>query len=264
MLNSKDPKQTQGRVKMLRYLEDLVRNVGFKRTIKRLLKYEKQEFPSGNHRDWTPEQQKRGDYINHELSEIANEYERLKRRCNKLMKTPIYLTKQEIAEGYGLDMNLIWLVETMLADDKEMQKIAMAHADPEMCRYTSRYWEEMYAMNRGDDFLWLRPDRQMEILAFPVSISINRYASKRDVIDYIEKKWKFIESALGEYRDKSLKLKSRKFNQVMIDFIWDNKAIKSQEIVKLLDVKFPKHGLAYYEVSKLIQIEKQRRERNIM
>ena len=49
------------------------------------------------------------------------------------------------------------------------------------------------------------------MLAYPVSIKIHRLASKRDVLDFIEKRWDYIEKNYLElYRGKLYKNKRRK------------------------------------------------------
>lgn len=265
MLNPKEPKKTQGRTKMLRYLEDLIRNKNFLRTIKKMRKQACRDDEPNNYYEKSKEQRERHDYINNELGDIINGYEKLRKRCIKVLQTKDFLTKEEIAENYGLDMHLIWLAEAMIDKDENAIKSAIVHADPDMCKIYNRLFEEIIPFNPAEEIVHLRKDRKLDILAYPGAIVINAKASKRDVLDFVEKRWKEIDNCVRDVAEmKILKLKNRKFSQEMIDYIWDNRALKAKEIQNKLDEIFPKHGLAYFEISKLILAEKQRRSRNIM
>lgn len=98
---------------------------------------------------------------------------------------------------------------------------------------------------------------------YPVAIFIHRFASKRDVLDYVEKEWHRIEYLLAFYRDKKYKPKRRKFNQELIDCIWKNRNLPAKQIKKIIDKKFPHNQLVYYQISKIISLEKKKRTRKI-
>src|SRR3989344_2138742 len=92
---------------------------------------------------------------------------------------------------------------------------------------------------------------------YPVSIDIHRFASKRDVLDFIDKRWSIIKPYLSAEETK--RFRKRKFNPKLLDFIWEKQALPSKNIIALLDTNFPKHGLIYFEIYKLISLEKKRR-----
>lgn len=262
MSNFKEPKQTQGNKKLVRYFSDLVRNANFIRALKQLNKLSAAEARTGYYKDWTPEQQKEHDAANEEIPRIIKDYERVKRRCRKL-DSKAFKKRMEIAQEYGLDLYMLQMVEAMFAgNQKDVQFTELMHGPMELCCLNNRHYEQLYE-DQGHDLMWLWGDRRVELVAFPISISINVNASKRDVLDYIEKNWQRIEAMLSESREKPLRIKKRKYSQDLIDFVYDNQAIKSKDLVKMLDEKFPKHGLAYFEISKLISEERKRRNRDL-
>jgi len=127
-----------------------------------------------------------------------------------------------------------------------------------MCRVVNEFDEQIIPFNEGDDFIHLMPNKKSELIAYPVSIKIHSLASERDIIDFIEKRWPWIDNMLRESEEqKTLKIRrKRKHSQDLLDFIWENKDVSAKVIKSKLDEKFPKNGLAYYEISKLIQSEK--------
>jgi hypothetical protein len=75
--------KTQGEIKMERYIEDLIRNKDFLRSIRKLRKTD--DSPDGMYDTWTPEERAKSDYFNKEISDILDSYNKLRKRTNKLM-----------------------------------------------------------------------------------------------------------------------------------------------------------------------------------
>ncbi len=259
------PRPTQGQAKMLRYIEDLIRNKQFKRLIKRLRNLSKlRTMPKGNYYDWTLEEQKKHDGINNELHSIAQGYEALRKRCKKVLRKKDSVVREKIASDYGLDNDLINHALALLGKNEETIKWSKKEIDPDMCKLIDLYEEEMSPLNKGEEIIYLNLVRQLLITAYPVAIAIHPRASKRDVLDYIEKRWKWIDAKQWMFNQKgALKIKKRKHSQEMIDFIWANRSLPAKQIEKKLNKKFPNNELVYYEISKIIQIEKQRRFKDL-
>jgi hypothetical protein len=108
-------------------------------------------------------------------------------------------------------------------------------------------------------------ERQSHIRAYPVSIDIHKYATKRDVLDYIEKRWSFIEDYLGTYTSEKVRFRKRKMDREIVDYIWENRKVKSKNILELINKKYPdnKLNLGYEDVLKIISNEKFRRSKRI-
>jgi len=266
------PEPTQGHIKMLRYIEDLIRNKNFKKQMKRLQSLQKYDtFPEGHYDTWTPDEQKRHDWINEELGSIIDGYESLRKRANNALRSRADLAKENIALSYGLDNGLIALASIKLGNDELSQQSLevlgnryMLDEKPDMCKSINLYDEELNPANKGEEIIYLRHDRQLMFCAYPVAIAIHQRASQRDVLDYVKKKWLDIDIMLRNLDDeKILRTRKRKHRQEIIDYIWENQSLPAKQIQKKLDEKFLDNELVYYEISKIIQNERQRRNGNI-
>jgi len=89
---------------------------------------------------------------------------------------------------------------------------------------------------------------------YPVKLVIHRFASKRDVLDFIDKNWEQISPYLKEKR-----IRQRKTPRDVVDFIWKHRAKKAKGIVPLLKQTFPKAHLLYFDINKILNEEKHRR-----
>ncbi len=257
-----NPKQiTQGQTKMLRLVDDLIRNKMFMRSLKRVIRARKklhEQYEKGGYNEWTKEERAEHDFINKELGEIIDEYEKLKRRTRKVLHDKQYRAKEKIASEYGLDDYLIELAIARYRKDTHATSNALIEGG-DMCRIHGDLDDQISNFNKGDDWIKLHPRKQIEMIAYPISIAIHRNASKRDVLDFIEKNWWFINKPMKESEDKTYRARKRKYDQKMLDFIWQNHSLPSTKLKEKLDKEFPKNGLVYYEISKLIQLEKQKR-----
>lgn len=261
-MSNKTEIETQGHIKMLRYIEDLIRNRDFKSVLKKLRRSSKNnDIPVGSYCDWTPEQQKKHDYINDELGSIIHGYELLRKRCKRIMRDKNFIYREEIASYYGLDHDLLDIAILMIKKEENIFPRATEPAD--MCKLMDVYDEEMNPENKGDEIIYLNLSRQTTITAYPVAVGIHPKASKRDVLDYIEKRWKWIDSALRSAKQKPLRIRKRKYSLAMTDFIWENRNLPAKMIKERLDKKYPKNGFVYYEISKIIQLENIRRDKII-
>jgi hypothetical protein len=254
-------KFTQGKTKILRLIDDLIRNKLFLRSLKRVIREQdkwRKRFEKGNYYAWTKEEQAEHDYFNKEAGEIIEEYQKLKKRTKKLMHTREYKIKQKIAWRYGLDS---YLINLAIAKYKKDAYSVASHIDEggDMCRVHSDYQDEVMPLNTGEDFSKMNAKKQLGLIAYPVSIGIHRNATKRDVLDFIEKEWWIVNNALKDYEEKPYRARKRKHDQKMLDFIWENRSLPATKLKDKLDVEFPKNGIAYFEVSKLVQLEKQKR-----
>lgn len=260
-------RKTQGHLKMLRYIEDLIRNKEFKKLLRRLKKLEnKERILKGNYDEWAKEEQLKHDYINNEINSIIEGYENLRKRSQKLFTFKSNNVRRTIASYYGLDSELIDLALSKYKKEDEEKRLNLLqfHEEPDMCRVVNDYDEQLNPENKGEEIIYLEPDRQIFLNAFPVSIAIHPRAAKRDVLDFIEKKWSLVEQAISGFNEKGvLKNRNRKHSQTLLDFIWEHQSLPAKKIKTKLDAKFPKNGLLYYDIGKIIQLEKERRSRNL-
>jgi hypothetical protein len=240
----KEPKETQGHRKMLQRVEDLRRNKNF---LKYLKKYEKNSKAND-------------EIIGNGWGKLLNEYLALNDKAERFLKKyhgKFYKSMEGMAEGYGLDDALVGYIRAL-----EKQSGYANEDVVDMCR-----WDDSYDKNNSDPFepnnlpLLMRPRDKIHSIAYPVSIEIHRFAAKNDVLDFIEKNWERIYvNSLGIHTDyKPVRFRKRKLSREIVDFIWDNKSKKGKEVKKLLDEKYPHNGIVYYEIPKIISIERERR-----
>ncbi len=253
-------KITQGHEKFILYINKLIRNKFFLDDLKKIDESDLDLGARGNYDSWTNEQKERNDFINKEIGEIIEDYVKVKERCEKLHKEKSSELREKLTYEYGIDLNVLTYVRCLL--DENNKNISRYFEDyAEMCRIVNEFEEQIIPLNSGEDFIHLMPSKKSELIAYPVSIKIHSLASKRDVLDFIEKRWKWIDNTLRQTKEeKALKIKRNKKNsQDLLDFIWENKELPDKAIKKKLDDKFPNNGLEYYEINKLVQLEKKER-----
>jgi len=104
-------------------------------------------------------------------------------------------------------------------------------------------------------------DEFMDLYSHPVSIHLHMLMTKRDLIDYVEKNWVFIENRLERFRKRTI---IRKRNSAEItNFIFDNFPKMGVKKLKMtLDDKFPQNTLIYCEINKTYDLEKKRRSKD--
>jgi len=256
--------QTQGEFKMMRYIEDLARNEHFKRKIKRLNKFTKKgKSKTDKVFTFSEEESAQIDKFGEEIYSILDSYKELAKRYKKLLYDRKFRAERRIAEEYFIDNWGIFYSIYCLQKNEETLRLLKSLFELDMCKICDLQDEENNPVYSKDDIISLNPTRTLRRIAYPVSISINPRASKRDVLDFVEKKWPFIESILSSYSEKKLKFGKRKFDQKLLDFIWDNRALKPAEIKNALDIKFPSSDLVYYEISRIIRQEREKRLREL-
>jgi hypothetical protein len=129
-----------------------------------------------------------------------------------------------------------------------------------MCNVFHLDEELVHNLNPGNENLLVNFSNRVFLQAYPIAICINPMASKRDVLDFVEKRWSWIENNfLRTFEDQAFRGRKRKHKQEILDFIWENRRFRNQIIKEKLDKKFPGNGLVYYEITKLLQQEGERR-----
>lgn len=262
--NKSKRKVTQGHIKMMLHIEDTIRNEHFLKRLKQLRKATNPlDKTKGMYNEWTDKQKERSDWINKELGEIINDYEKLRKRCQKVMYDKRARKAEQIANEYSFD-NALLNVAIGIKDGNDFY-LNYYEDEIDMCTIHNLEDEELSPYNKGDNFIYLRPDRQRHFIAYPVAVDIHTKASKRDVLDFIEKRWPLIESQIRPDGSTPLKLKlnkKRKFDRALTDFIWTNRHYTTPWIKELLDKKFLDNSLVYYEISDIIKNEERKRLRS--
>jgi len=247
-------KITQGQEKIIQYIEDLKRNKHFLALITRLKK---------DHFSTQEEDLALDEFINKFLKNSKETEHLIALYRKKIMgkDQKIYLF---LAEEYGLSMEIIndlIFRAFRLEDDFSLSK------RNDMCFVTDNYDNLInYPLDDKPIPIEMDIERKTHIISYPVSIDIHKFATKRDVLDYIEKRWDLIESYLFNYTEKKVRVRKRKMDKQIVDFIWKNKKEKANRILELINEKFPENNLflGYEDILKIISIEKSRRTKKII
>ncbi len=246
-------RETQGHRKLKQYIEDLRKNnIFIKKTerIEKLLRY------AGKLKAESP-----GVPINKNRNEALLAYEAYVKKFNDYAKKragSISAGKlsERMADEYGVNFDVIMRI----IFEESFSKSGVNFSDNlDMCAISSDY-EKLIKNDFPNIPQKMDFEQRCHYTAYPVSLNINKLASKRDVIDFINKNWHIIESGLESHRGKKkARFRERKIDRKISDFIWEYRKEPIKEIKKQLDREFPKNGLVYYQINKIINLELSRR-----
>jgi hypothetical protein len=220
-MNKKELKITQGEEKLERHIQDLIRNKDFLKKFKRLKRLQKKE------------QSLDDDFWNKEYANLIIEYKKLRKRSSRLINNDYWNLKMKISEIYRLDNYQINYIECLLDPDffSAYLTTAKGNAENDMCKILETNEIEIFPSDNHQNLTYFNHRTQLFFNAYPIGIFIHPKASKRDVLDFIEKKWSKIENEyLRAIEEKKLKYGKRKHSQKLLDFIWSNKHLKSKDI----------------------------------
>ena len=246
-------RETQGSQKIRQYLEDLRRNKYFRKELNKYLKIRKKEME-----DWP----RKLDIIDYFLDEYIRLGKITKGRIKKYEKNGCQKIIRKLSEKYAVDQKLLSYITFPIL--VKYPKAKDPNAEIDMCNLIDNC-DDNFGVEHGSFAaipLILNPPKQSHFIAYPISIDIHRFATKRDVLDYVEKKWWLIENALHQYGER-VRIKKRKYGKKLLDFIWKNQNLKMGKIKELLDKKFPGNGLVYYEIYKINSLERRRRKEEL-
>lgn len=250
--DDKPLKETQGHRKLRQYLEDLKRNKHFIAKVNKIKAQLVSEDETRDDRD-----------LEAELNSILEDYDELRKVCERIRATHPSVTAQvmaEMAEEYGVDDDMFFAIsipEILQSNDFELGNIH------DMCTLSDNYDIHFNTVFPYKPFE-LDWERQRHYRAYPVSIDLHKFSTKRDVLDFIEKRWVIIESYLTSYRgQKKVRFRQRKYARKILDCIWLYRKLDLKGIKSKLDEKFPENGIVYFEISKLLSLERKRRLRKI-
>jgi hypothetical protein len=235
-------------------LDDMVRSSSFKEDIQLMKEWKNVRL--------TPTEKSDADKNNKRCLEIVQEIEGLRKEHEKLLaKDPELEEYKFISEKYGLDYPAIWYALEHQKRDNDLVVNYLKAMTP-ICQLGLDREREMNPLNPGEDITFINRGRQLYLNAYPISISIHRLATKRGVIDYVNKDWKHIKEALGESGKLSRK---KKLPQDVRDFLYANRDKTSKEQLAAYKDAFKGDGyisLTYKEISDIVKDESKRRSRD--
>jgi hypothetical protein len=249
------PKDTQSQAKLRQYIEDLRRNELFMKKLERIKVLTQTE----EHEKNAEKEDKGMDKVFKEYVEYENE---VRQKRDKL-SLEYYRVLESLSEEYGIDFDTIFTI--ILYDITEQERFIDSLV-LDLCAVTDNFDLDLNEEAQTIP-VFLDTGRQSHIRAYPVSIDIHRFASKRDVLDYVNKRWDLIEANLKKYREdgKPIRFRERKYSLEIVDYIWENRSKPINELAELVNELFPDsdYTFSYVEVQKIILNERIRRQSSI-
>lgn len=246
-------KQTEGQKKVRQYTQDLLRNKPFMSLIEKLEEAKKT----------IPDKEIDG------FLRLLKYYRKLDLQAKKLEQT-LYgksnKIKDKLAEEYGLDHELlrpILMAKAPFEDEKLKDDLQYDPLSTDFCIVVDNYDENLNPVYPPMP-LSMDVNKQNHLKAFPVSIDIHRFTTKRSLLDFVEKRWPWIQNIIGAYNDdKNIRFRTRKYGHKFLDFIWDHRNLSDEELKTRVDTQFPGNNFVYYEFRQIIAQEEKRRNRKI-
>lgn len=250
-----NPKETQSQAKLRQYVEDLRRNEHFMKKIKRL----KVLVQTEGHEKTANKEEVGMDKI----YEKYIEYENKVREQSKKLTHEYNRIIEHLSEEYGIDYETI---STIFIYDLTQKEELLKSYVFDLCTITDNYDLDLNEVYQSVP-VFMDTGRQSHIRAYPVSIDLHRFASKRDVLDFVNKRWDLIEDSLRQYSEdgKATRFRKRKYDLEIIDYIWQNRLEPHDRLATMVSEKFPdtSHVFSYVEIQKIVTTEKIRRQNKI-
>lgn len=246
---NKKSRKTQGQKKLNQLFNDIKRNKTFldvyekvKDTFEAHLK-DRMEILSEGDDDRAPDHD-----IHHGTYSSLRQLSYESKRFDISIK---YLSKKY---SINLDMLSYLIAEYVLEQDPSLSSLYKLKLDrPDMCRVLRRHYS---SRSRGTINGY---QKEYDCKAFPVELDIHAYATKRDVLDFINKRWEEVQDHLSLDRSKSIRIRKRSIPIEMTDYIWENRNLSRKEINNKVKTKFPGYNFGYEGIAKIISLEKKRR-----
>jgi hypothetical protein len=101
------------------------------------------------------------------------------------------------------------------------------------------------------------PDHKLNMMLYPIHICISPLATKRDVLDYVAKRWGEIRDLLNLYSEGEPVIRRRR-KEARDQFILDHWEVPSKELADMVCQEFPGELLTYADINAIKQYLKKR------
>lgn len=231
-------KISQGQKKMKQLLEDARRDSIFENNLKKIVKSE----PSYTHDDLKPLYTLYRVYLD-AMESFRKKY---------LHKNKSYNLKRKLCKEYGINPILFDRLIVAHKNNKLEGWDFSEETSGDVCIIENQEESDLPVdMHTYHATILEGIDKDV----YPLNLKIHRFASKRDVLDFVETHWDQLKPYLFEKR-----IKQRKLPREIVDFIWKHRDKKAKGIIPILKEKHPKANLAYFEINKILSEEKKRRK----
>lgn len=173
-------------------------------------------------------------------------------RANKIVK---------FAEKYFLDYEPGSFMFNLFHFEKFTTKKSLKDYDLDLCKVYDLV-DEYLNPDFPADFKYppsSSPSRSAQIRAFPIHIGINPFATKRDVMDFISKRWDYIRYMLDYHVEKPKIIKIKKKSE-RDSLIWNHRKEPASEIAKEVNKKFPDENMTYSDIHKILYYLRKRKQ----
>lgn len=120
------------------------------------------------------------------------------------------------------------------------------------CRIVDEY-DEIFGFYNYENYevpLKPFPDQKLRIENYPILIAISPLATKRDVLDFVAKRWAEIRNELDIYGECGPVIRKRAKAE-RDQFIWEHRAMHSRALADLVCQEFPSEMLTYSDVNNI-------------
>lgn len=107
------------------------------------------------------------------------------------------------------------------------------------------------------------PRRRTQLYAFPIHIGISPQATKRDVLDFVSKRWKSIRNMLDLYLENPKIVRSKPKSE-RNEFIWKNRNLSARKVADLVNKKYPEENLTYSDINSVLYYLRKRRKSKLV
>lgn len=102
-------------------------------------------------------------------------------------------------------------------------------------------------------------EKRAQIHAFPIHIGINIFATKRDVLDFLNKRWDYIRYMLDCYIAEKPKTVRKKPKAKRDNLIWDSRDLSAKTIADKVNQLYPDENLTYADVNSILYYLRKRK-----
>jgi hypothetical protein len=140
--------------------------------------------------------------------------------------------------------------------------------EPELCHIGVDVRGLVEAFTQRDDATSKRPPHHTmgaheasEVVMYPVHVCVSPLASKRDVLDYVTKNWRYMRDRLDQY-GKERRIRARPMSE-RDRFIWEHRDLARAKLADMVNEEFHSH-MEYYDVARvLLKLKKRTQEERL-
>lgn len=163
----------------------------------------------------------------------------------------------ELAEVYSLGRFMEIPFRQLLASEKTWPQ----DLDLDFCRIADEV-DEILKDPEHDNFVAQPSPKlvyRLSMMRYPIHICISPLASKRDVLDYVAKRWSEIRDLLDAYTDAPVIRKRPKAARDR--FIWEHREVPSRQLAEMVRERFPGERVEYFDIDSIKHHLKKRNSR---